>query len=289
MKVKKTLTEILKDQTIGSSFDFSGSCPDKDGTTVTFSIFSTAFFINEIEHNFFNRVAFVNEENSFTDLVAMFNQWKTDRGPMYARMAYAYSLGYNPIENYSSIENHTGHDDFDNKKKVTHTWTNDTLTRSYTNDNIQRTYNNDAIATTHAQDKATTTYNNVQDQDTQTKYGVNSSNAVNVGGNTSTRTGNEVLEYSGTKTDTHTGGYTDSHTGSTSDTHTGSYSDENSGKDSTIYNSTITKSGNIGIQTAAEMTQKLYDSLRDQDLALRAVFDFLDRFTFYSEGVDIIW
>ena len=288
MKVKKTLTEILKNQTIGNNFDFSGSCPDKDGTTQTFTIFSTAFFINEIEHNYFNRVAFVDPDNSFTDLVAMFTQWKTDRGQMYARMAYAYTLGYNPIENYSSIENHTGHDDFDNKKKVTHTWTNDTLTRTYTNDNVQRTYNNDAIATTHAQDKATTTYNSVQDAATQTKYGVNSSNAVNVSGDTNTRTGNEVLEYSGTKTDTHTGGYTDSHTGSTADTHTGSYSDENSGKDSTIYNSTITKSGNIGIQTAADMKRSEYDNLV-QDLALRAVFDFLDRFTFYSEGVDLIW
>lgn len=288
MKTKKTITEILKNQTITNQFDFTGACPDADGVSQTFTIFNTNFFLNEVNHNFFNRVMFVDPESAFNDLVSTFTIWANNRGYMYARLMYAYAQGYNPIENYNSIEEHTGHDDFDNKKKVTHTWTNDTITRSYTNDNIQRTYNNDAIATTHAQDKATTTYNNVQDQDTQTKYGVNSSSAVNVGGNTSTRTGNEVLEYSGTKTDTHTGGYTDSHTGSTADTHTGSYSDENSGKDSTIYNSQIAKHGNIGVSTASGMIQELFDGLR-QNLALRAVHDFLDNFTFYDGEVGDIW
>ena len=334
--MKKTLTEILADQTIlTNQFDFSGTCPDKDGTNVTFTIFSTDFFLNEIEHNFFNRVAFVDEENSFTDFANMFSKWATSRGLMYARLAYAYSLGYNPIENYSSTENHTGHDDYENHKKVTRdyddykvertynqdkvertynqdkverTYNQDKVERTYNQDKVERTYNQDAVQTTHDQDKVTTTFNNVTDANN--KYGVNSNAAVPV--SNSVRSGSQDDTYSGSKTDTHTGGYDDEHTGGYDDEHTGGYddehtggyddehtggyddtssggwSDENTGTDKQIYNSTITKSGNIGVMTASQMIQSEYDGLR-QDLPLRAVWDFLDRFTFYSEGVDISW
>ena len=295
MKVKKTITEILKNQTITDQFDFSGSCPDKDGETVSFSIFSTAFFLNEINHNFFNRVAFVDSENSYTDFLSMFTQWKTDRGPLYARMAYAYSLGYNPIENYSSIEVHTGDDSYENHKTTTHTWTNDKLERAYDAENplkVQRAYDAEnplKLSTSHTNDKEVTTYTNLTDTDKSYKFGINSATKVQQGENENTKSGSESLEFQGTRDETTTGKYNDTTTGKYSDTHTGSYSDANTGTDKTIYNSTLKKSGNIGIQTAAEMTQKLYDSLRDQDLGLRAVFDFLDRFTFYSEGVDIVW
>ncbi len=49
MKTKKTITEILKNQTITNQFDFSGTCPDKDGTPTTFTIFDTTFFLSEID------------------------------------------------------------------------------------------------------------------------------------------------------------------------------------------------------------------------------------------------
>ena len=315
--MKKTLTEILADQTIlTNQFDFVGTCPDKNGTNVTFTIFSTEFFLNEIEHNFFNRVAFVDDENSFTDFSNMFSKWATSRGLMYARLAYAYSLGYNPIENYSSIENHTGHDDYENHKKVTRDFDDYKVERTYNQDKVERTYNQDAVQTTHDQDKVTTTFNNVTDA--VNKYGVNSNAAVPT--SDSVRSGSQDDTYTGSKTDTHTGGYDDEHTGGYDDEHTGGYddehtggyddehtggyddehtggyddtssggwSDENTGTDKQIYNSTITKSGNIGVMTASQMIQSEYDGLR-QDLPLRAVWDFLDRFTFYSEGVDLRW
>ena len=357
MKVKKTLTEIMENQTITNQFDFTGACPDKDGVSQTFTIFNTNFFLNEIEHNFFNRVAFVNEENSFTDLTTMFTRWAYDRGPMYARLAYAYSLGYNPIENYSSVEKHTGTDTLENGKKITHTWDDDTLTHAYdSNDplkveraydsvdplkveraydsvdplkverlydadnplNIQHAYDADdplmqthlydddnpvKITTGHTNDKETVTYNNVQDVSEHDKYGINSSSAVHQDKNTNTRSGSQDTEYSGTRTettkgqysdtttgkynDTTTGKYSDTTTGTYTDTHSGSYEDEASGNDITRYNSTLTKSGNIGVMTPAQMIQSEYDALQHQDLALRAVWDFLDRFTFYSEGLDV--
>lgn len=171
MKKKKTLTEILKNQTITNQFDFSGSCPDQEGTSQSFTIFTTSFFLNEINHNFFNRVMFVDPDAAFADLVSTFTIWSQNRGYMYARLAYAYSLGYNPIENYNSVEEHTGHDDFDNKKKVTHTWTNDTIERAYDAENplkTSRLYDSEnplKVETGHTNDKTKTTYNNVKDTD----------------------------------------------------------------------------------------------------------------------------
>lgn len=294
MKKKKTLTEILKNQTITNQFDFSGSCPDQEGTAQTFTIFNTGFFLNEINHNFFNRVMFVDPDAAFTDLVTTFTIWAQNRGYMYARLAYAYSLGYNPIENYNSIEEHTGHDDFDNKKKVTHTWTQDKIERAYDAENplkTSRLYDSEnplKVETGHTNDKTKTTYNNVKDTDESYKYGVNSATKVPSAENTNTRSGNEEIEYSGTRADTTTGTYSDTTTGKYTDTHTGSYNDENSGKDSTIYNSQIAKHGNIGVSTASGMIQELFDGLK-QNLALRAVYDFLDAFTFYDGEVNSLW
>lgn len=292
MKKKKTLTEILKNQTITNQFDFSGSCPDSEGTAQTFTIFNTGFFLNEINHNFFNRVMFVDPEAAFADLVATFTIWAQNRGYMYARLAYAYSLGYNPIENYNSIEVHTGHDDFDNKKKVTRTWTNDTIERAYDAENplkVTRQYDSETpltVTTGHDNDKETTTYTALKDTDNTWKYGVNSSEPVPSAKSENTRSGSEATEFSGTRTDTTSGKYFDTTTGKYTDKHTGSYNDENSGKDSTIYNSQIAKHGNIGVSTASGMIGELYDGLR-QNLALRAVHDFLDNFTFYDGEVDI--
>ena len=294
MKKKKTLTEILKNQTITNQFDFSGSCPDQEGTSQSFTIFTTSFFLNEINHNFFNRVMFVDPDAAFADLVSTFTIWSQNRGYMYARLAYAYSLGYNPIENYNSVEEHTGHDDFDNKKKVTHTWTNDTIERAYDAENplkTSRLYDSEnplKVETGHTNDKTKTTYNNVKDTDESFKYGVNSATKVPSAENTNTRSGNEEVEYLGTRADTTTGTYSDTTTGKYTDKHTGSYNDENSGKDSTIYNSQIAKHGNIGVSTASGMIQELFDGLK-QNLALRAVHDFLDAFTFYDGEVKDIW
>ena len=292
MKKKKTLTEILKNQTITNQFDFSGSCPDQEGTSQTFTIFTTSFFLNEINHNFFNRVMFVDPDAAFTDLVSTFNIWALNRGYMYARLAYAYSLGYNPIENYNSIEEHTGHDDFDNKKKVTHTWNNDTIERAYDAENPLKTtrlYDSEnplKVETGHTNDKATTTYTDLKDTDKNWKYGINSDTKVPSSEAENTRSGSESVEYSGTRADTTTGKYADTTTGKYTDKHTGSYNDENSGKDSTIYNSQIAKHGNIGVSTASGMIQELFDGLK-QNLALRAVHDFLDAFTFYDGEVEL--
>ena len=292
---KKTLTEILKNQTITNQFDFSGSCPDQEGTSQSFTIFTTSFFLNEINHNFFNRVMFVDPDAAFADLVSTFTIWSQNRGYMYARLAYAYSLGYNPIENYNSVEEHTGHDDFDNKKKVTHTWKQDKLERAYDAENPLKTtrlYDSEnplKVETGHTGDKEERYYSDdYKDTDASYKAGVNSSDYVKAAKTENTKDGKETLEYVGKRSDTTTGKYDDTTTGKYTDTHTGSYEDENSGKDSTIYDSQIAKHGNIGVSTASGMIQELFDGLK-QNLALRAVHDFLDAFTFYDGEVSDIW
>ena len=318
------IPEILKNQTITTQFDFSGSCPNKDGNTVTFEIFNTAFFINEIMHNYFNRLVFTDLDNAFTDFISVFNSWKLTRGPMYARMMYAYSLGYNPIENYSSIETMDRTDEVTylsdmerthNQDKIERTYNQDKIERTYNQDKIERTYNNDElersytqyqIQHSHTNDKETTTYTNLTDSHDHSKYGVNSSNAVAVSNDTDTRNGSFDVEYTGSDTegysgsyaDTHTGGYNDEHTGGYNDEHSGGYEDEHTGgykdshtgTDTTDIDYTLTKSGNIGIQTASEMTQKLYDGLV-QDLQQRALKEFLDKYSFYDGNVEevILW
>ena len=300
---KMKLSEILKNQTITNQFDFSGQCPDKDGHTVSFDIFDTAFFLMEINHNYFNRQAFVDPDNAFTDFLNIFTQWKHTRGLMYARIAYAYSLGYNPIENYSSIETHSGSDYIEHGKKtereysndkIERTYNQDKVERTYTQDKVEHTYTQDKVKRTYTQDKETITYNNVEDANVNKKYGVNSGDAVPVSEDTNTRSGSEDHEHSGGYSDEHSGGYSDEHSGGYSDEHSGSYADEhsggytdeNSGRDTTNYDSTIAKSGNIGVMTASQMIQSEYDGLK-QDLANRALKEFLDRYTFYSEVVDL--
>lgn len=304
MPERMKIATILKDQTITNQFDFSGSCKDKDGETVTFEIFTTAFFLSEVLHNYFNRETFIiDPDNAFTEFVGIFNNWKTTRGLLYARIAYAYSLGYNPIENYSSTEIMDRTDElthglstertYDNDK-IERTYTNDKIERTYTNDKIERTYTNDNIVTSHSNDQVQTTYNSIQDVNAKTRYGVNSSSAVPTETDTNTRTGSDTVVYSGSKTDshngkyddTHTGGYDDTHSGKYDDTHTGGYTDANTGTDSTDIDYTLTKRGNIGVMTASQMIQSEYDGLI-QDLQNRALKEFLDRYTFYSEGVDL--
>lgn len=263
---KMKLWEILKNQTLTTQFDFAGSCPNKDGETVTFTIFNTAYFVNEVKYNFFDRELFVEDpDTAFTELLARFTTWKTARGAMFARMAYAYSLGYNPIENYSSLETITGETGLTHGLKTTHAQlenNGDTVTRTYLQDKIERS---------HVNDKDTTTYTNLTD--TNSRYGVNSANPVP--SDTNVRSGSYNTERTGTSADTHTGGY--------KDVHSGGYSDTNSGKDTTRVNTTTTKSGNIGVLTASEMLGREYAGL-SQNLPRRALHEFIQDTTFYAEG-----
>ena len=66
--------------------------------------------------------------------------------------------------------------------------------------------------------------------------------------------------------------------------HTGYIEHTTDGEDTDTRNYTLKKSGNIGVMTPAEMLQKEFDGLI-QDLAKRAMDEFIDRYTYYSEEV----
>ena len=303
--IKQTIEQILQDQTLTNDFDFKGSVIDSDGVEREFTIFDTDWFITEVLYNYYSRLVMIRDpESAFTEFKALFANFVEARAPLYAKIMYAYSMSFNPIENYSSIETHTGHDDFENHKATTRLHTNDTVARTYQSDAVARTYNADAIEVTHTNDKDTTTYNSVKDDTNNYKYGINSASKVPEASSDTTKTGNEVVERSGSSkethtggysdthtggySDTHTGGYSDTHTGGYSDTHTGGYSDTNSGTDSQIYNSVVTKSGNIGVMTPGQMIDSDYTSfILHQDLQQRAIKEFIQKYTFYNEGVSI--
>ena len=270
----------------------------------------------EIDTCFFNRKCFVDGDNAFTDFCNKFTQWKANRGPLYAKIMYAYSKAFNPIENYSSVEQHTGSDTFQNGKKITHTWNDDTITHAYdAEDPLKVTREYDALdplqqareydsehplktATTHENDKEETSYTDRVDTTTSSKAGVNSSTPVAHTIDANAKAGTETTEFKGTRNETTsgkyydktTGKYYDTTTGQYTDVHSGSYEDANSGNDVTQYNSTLRKSGNIGVMTPGQMINSDYDSfIIHQDLQRRALLEFLDKYTFYDGEVDIEW
>lgn len=271
---------IAEITTITNQFDFTGNYIDTDGVTHTMTIFDTTYFLTEIRHNYFNREIFIDTEAPATDIVNIFYNWKLSRAALYAKQAYAYTLAYNPIENYLSnevIETEHG-------LTVTHTHTDDNVTRTYNADKISHDYRIDKVQRDYTADTETTTYTNLTDSTDHKKYGVNSATAVNQSQDVNTRNGEAKNVHSGSYSDTHTGGYDDTHSGGYTDAHTGSNADANSGTDTV----TATKSGNIGVMTAAQMLQAEFDGLK-QDLADRALREFLQRYTFYSGEVNDIW
>lgn len=252
--VEKNVIEVIPDVP-GTTFDFKGTYVDSEGTSHNVTVFDTDYFVKNIIQRFPHQKTMVSKENSSSYFKALFDTWKASRSELYFKMAYAFSLKYNPIENYSSYKSTDyGH----------------TLERVYTADKVTRTYVNDNVQTTHTNDKDTTTYTNLKDETKNKRYGVNSTTAVGTDESENTRTGSFSVERSGSSDVKHTGGYNDEHTGS--------YKDTNDGED------IETQHGNIGVKTAMEMLQAEYNGM-DMDLADRALREFLDRYTWYCEGV----
>lgn len=294
----------------GTSFDFKGTYTDINGTTHNVTVFDTSYFTTNVFQLYRNRRITI-DEDAQDYLATLFSVWKSSRENLYLKQAYAYTLRYNPIENYSSHEQMTN--------DITTHLHGESITRTH-NDTISTTPAGDTVTTTHPAHKTevtypqktteTTPYNTTEvtapDNDTNTHYvkGFNSADFVgsekdvktgSVSVNTThtdgqgnqsvetideTYTGKETTDETYTGTDqvqtTHTQG-TEAHTGTITDAHTGT--------DTDTRNYTLDKTGNIGVQTAAEMLQREYDGLM-QDLAHRALLEFVDRYTFYSEEVD---
>lgn len=245
---KKTLLIDALPGTITNQFDFAGTFTDIDGTQIPVTVFTTAYFIMELQTNHFGRYAFLDPDAPSTDLLSIFNTWKATRQDLYFKQAYAYTLKYNPIENYASHE--------------------------VMKDDITTHEHGEAITTSHGK-TITTTDNNRTKTTTPadtTEY---------------QREGLSSATFSPTEKEIRGGTITEVGTGSTSNAETGTTTDTHSGTDTDRHGYDLTKTGNIGVQTAADMLAREFEGVISQDLARAALYDFLDHYTFMVEVLDL--
>lgn len=247
------LLDILP-ETLTNQFDFVVSyTPEGAESPISFTIFDTDLFVQELEQHFTDREIRLGDGAPTTNLLALFTRWKNSRADSYARRAYALTIKYNPLENYDRIEHKEGTTELEHGETIERTHDNSD-TRSYTN------YNEETVRSG-------------SETDASAIYGVNSAAATPVPANTDTVTYNDVTDSKDI-----TGSYSDAHSGTITDDHTGT--------DTTTEGYDLRVHGNIGVKGS-------YDMLTDDqkllayDLALVAICDFVDRYTFYSEGLDL--
>lgn len=315
------ITEALPDNP-GHNFDFTGNYTDAHGTVHSVEVFDTTYFVQNIIQLFRSRKITLPEEDPATALKALFDSWKAARSELYFKQAYAYTLRYNPIENYSSVERMsddiTRHEkgsgqrtEFDNYKDSTEItpFIKETTTETPYNKVTEETHPYTKETTeTHPYTAETTTQTGLDGQnpppanDSKSSIMAFNSNAwvdtakteSNVNTKTNfTRTGTEKVESTKDGTEkvetTWTGNKKlelekegkEKH----ETTKTGTMDIVGHGTDTDAHSYTLTKSGNIGTLTASEMLEREYNGLK-QDLAFRALSEFIDRYTWYSAAVE---
>ena len=101
-----------------------------------------------------------------------------------------------------------------------------------------------------------------------------------------TYTGTNVVdkEITGSKSHTKSGYDEDIHSGAVTTAHSGAITDVGSGSDTDTRNYTKTITGNLGRLSEAEILAQEYNNLME-DLADRALKEFIDRYTYYAEEV----
>lgn len=280
--------EDLEDAQIQIKAD--GTFVDKDGNSHNLTVFDNTYF----KHNCL--VSFWSWKITLWDTVAtafpaLFTSWWNSRKDLYLKQAYAYTLKYNPIENYASREVMT-----DDTTEVEH---GEVIEREHGHQ-IETTPADYKDETTFPTERKTETtpYNTTEtttpnnDTTTHSTKGFNSTNFVEVdkdvrsGSVTVTTTHPTVTKE--TVSETVTGKESVAHTSQTHEIveNSGTDTDTHSGTDTTTRNYLLEKTGNIGIQTAAEMLQREYDGLK-QDLARRALTEFITRYCYQAEALDI--
>lgn len=302
----------------GLDIKADGTYTDAEGNTHALTIFDKNYFYQNILVNHRSRKCTLWGDDEAAAFYSLFLSWWGSRKDLYLKQAYAYTLKYNPIENYSSREVMTN-DITTHLKGTTDTRTHgDTVTTTYA-DTMTRTHN-DTMTSRPAETTETTIHptrtetttpygdtvtTNPGKINTHSKKAFNSAAFEDVEKDTESGQESVVTTHQGTEqrqevytgtdtvaqttqtagTDAHTGTIADGHTGTQSNAHTGTIADAHTGTDTDTRNYTLTKSGNIGVQTAAEMLQREYDGLV-QDLSHRAFSEFIDRYTFYRDSWD---
>lgn len=243
-----------------TSFEFTATYGDDE-----YTIFTTDFFLSEIYQHFASRKVRLAGVDPAEEMRTLFRLWKSSREETYARRAYALSIEYEPLENYDRMEERTG------SSETVH---GETITRTHNNTDTRTHNNTDTTTLDHTDALTRTGSDSIQDK----RHGVNSTVAVPT-------TGSETAYNSGEST-AHTGTVEDEHRGTIADAHTGTIADAHTGKDSGSDSYTLRAHGNIGVTTAAQMLAEDLGALR-YDLALTAICDFADRYTYEVEGLNL--
>ena len=314
MKLKeKKIVEALP-ASPGASFDFKGVYTDQEGESTNVTVFDTEYFITNVIQLYRNRKVMIDEDQQ-NYLASLFRIWKSSREQLYIKQAYAYTLKYNPISNYDMVENmiddETVHEYLSTKDRSFDEYKETEETTPYTKEETEITPFTKET-TTHITPKLTEETTPFTKEETTTSpedTTTTATSAFNASGFTdtdkTTRGGKitESLEKTGTeKVETYypqNENPADEITKEGKEKHTltktgtekheksfeGTVTDAHNGSDTDTRNYTLTRAGNIGVQTVSEMLQKEYDNLM-QDLAHRALYEFIDRYTWYSEEVD---
>lgn len=283
----------------GTNFDFKGVYTDAAGDAHNVTVFDTDYFVKNIVQLYRSRIITLPEENTEAAFKALFDTWKASRAELYLKQAYAYTIPYNPIENYSSVENMiddiTTHEKGASFKDEFNNTDTDTLT-PFTKETTETTpFTSVKVETTPYTSETTTVTENTSgspsNETTNSRMAFNSNSWVGVEksessvntkeqlikagkeSNETTWTGKEKVELTKTGTEEH------------EIVHTGYIEHTTDGEDTDTRNYTLTKKGNIGVMTPAEMLQKEYDGLM-QDLAMRALKEFVDRYTYFIDSVE---
>jgi len=156
-------------------------------------------------------------------------------GKNWAKMWETLSFEYNPIENYSMVEQMT------NDETVTEYGR--TTTRTNNLSHMKTGTETDTPNTTE------TTTPNLTNTTNTGVHGFNSSESVPTGTESQTATGTNQVSRTGTDTTTY----------NTTDADTGTQTDADTGTDTHTRNYSLTRSGNIGVTTSQQMIQSERD------------------------------
>lgn len=286
----------------------NGTYIDKDGTSHQLEVFDNDYFKRNVLMWYRNWTITLWDEPE-TAFPALFTSWWASRKDLYLKQAYAYTLKYNPIENYASHEvltNDITEHEYDSSMEHEY---DSTFERTPADIRVDTTHPTETVETTYPTERKTETtpYNTKEtttphdDTSTHSTKGFNSTTFVEVEQDvrsgyvdkeithptitketvSETVDGTESVETSYTGTDRVETEYQNheitDHDGKDTDTH--------SGTDTTTRNYTIDKTGNIGVQTASQMLSMEFDGLK-QDLAKRCLDEFIERYCFLSYSVD---
>lgn len=243
----------------GSNFDFTGTYTPASGDPVSVTVFDTDYFVKGIVNLYHNRRIDLPEENTESYFKALFDTWKASRAELYIKQAYAYTLKYDPLSDYNITEKLTNDKTEREKAKRTRTTT-------------PYTYEQTTITPYTKEETTTTPYTN--ETTTEKVSAFNSSGFSDSSQSIYSRAGTEKVELKKTGTEQH----------KLEKSGTEKIDNEQSGKDIDTRNYTKTKAGYAGWHMIPEMMKAEYDNLM-QDLAARALSEFVDRYTYYCEEV----